>query len=86
MPGVGPCTSPARVLDCATMQGKHYGNPDELLPPAESAKLIGISRDTLKRWEKQGRISSLRTPHGHRRFRRGDVEALLSVGTEEAAS
>lgn len=67
------------MLDYATMQGKHPANPDELLPPAESAKLIGISRDTLKRWEKKGRITSLRTPEGHRRFRRGDVEALLSV-------
>jgi excisionase family DNA binding protein len=61
------------------MQGKHPAIYDELLPPAESASLIGISVDTLKRWEKAGRISSLRTPHGHRRYRRGDVEALLTT-------
>lgn len=61
------------------MQGKHPANYDELLPPAESAALVGVSVDTLKRWEKAGRISSLRTPHGHRRYRRGEVEALLTT-------
>lgn len=74
-----------RMLDCATMQGKHPEKPDDFLPPAESAKLIGISRDTLKRWEKKGRITSLRTPEGHRRYRRGDVEALLTQPIEATA-
>lgn len=41
------------MLDYALMQNKHPANPDELLPPAESAKLIGVSPDTLKRWEKK---------------------------------
>jgi excisionase family DNA binding protein len=74
-----------RVLDYATMQGKYPERPDDLLPPAESAKLIGISRDTLKRWEKKGRITALRTPEGHRRFRRRDVEALLTEPIEASA-
>jgi excisionase family DNA binding protein len=74
-----------RVLDYATMQGKHPEHPDDLLPPAESAKLIGISRDTLKRWEKKGLITALRTPEGHRRFRRRDVEGLLTEPIEASA-
>lgn len=67
------------------MQGKHPANPEELLPPAEAAALVGISRDTIKRWERDGRITSLRTPHGHRRYRRGDVEKLLTEPTEASA-
>lgn len=67
------------------MQGKHPANPDELLPPAEAAALVGISRDTIKRWERAGRITSRRTPHGHRRYRRGDVEALLTTPDEVPA-
>lgn len=60
------------------MQPKHPVNPDDLLASGEASKLIGVSRDTLKRWEKKGRITSLRTPDNHRRYRRGDVEALLT--------
>lgn len=44
----------------------------------EAASLLGISTDTMRRWEKAGRITADRTPTGHRRFRRADVEALLT--------
>lgn len=67
------------------MQGKHSANPDDLLPPGEAAALIGVSRDTLKRWEAKDRIRSLRTPDNHRRYRRGDVEALLTEPAEASA-
>ena len=65
------------------MQDKHPAVRDEFLPPSEAAALIGISRDTIKRWEKDGRITSMRTPLGHRRYRRADVEKLL---TNEASA
>jgi len=55
-----------------------YGADDDLLATAESAKLIGVSVRTLYRYEDQGRITSVRTPGGHRRYRRADVERLLS--------
>ncbi len=62
------------------MQIKHAVPKGEHLTIGESAQLIGVSVDTLKRWKKAGRIASLRTPTGPRRFRRSDVEALLSSG------
>ncbi|QBC87350.1 MerR family transcriptional regulator [Mycobacterium avium] len=64
------------------MQGKHPASSDELISPGEAAALLGVHVDTVKRWERDGRISSLRTPLNHRRYRRGDVEKLLT----EAAS
>lgn len=67
------------------MQDKHPANPDELLASGDAASLIGVHRDTIKRWEKLGRITSLRTPDGHRRYRRGDVEALLTGPVEASA-
>lgn len=57
---------------------------DDLLPAAAAAALIGVHRDTLKRYEDRDHlIISIRTPTGHRRYRRGDVEALA---TRRAAS
>lgn len=50
----------------------------EYLTVGEAAKRIGISCDTLKRWESAGRIASFRTPTGHRRFQASEVDALLT--------
>lgn len=50
----------------------------------EAAALVGVHVDTLKRWEKAGRISSFRTPLGHRRYNRADVEALLTSSSDTA--
>jgi excisionase family DNA binding protein len=43
----------------------------------DAARLIGVHVDTLRRYEASGRIAAQRTPSGHRRFKRSDVEALL---------
>lgn len=57
-------------------------DPDELLTPQQAAALVGIRADTLSQWARDGRIRSTRTrAGGHRRFRRGDVLAM--VQTEE---
>jgi excisionase family DNA binding protein len=61
---------------------EHAESPDELLAPAAAGAVIGVSRDTIKRYERDGRITSVRTPNGHRRYRRSDIEALLD---DEAA-
>jgi len=53
-------------------------DPDELLTTAQAAKISGVSKMTVTRAVKAGRITPLRTPGGHFRFRRRDVEALLS--------
>lgn len=49
---------------------------DELLPISKAAALLGVSVDTVRRWERAGHIESTRTVGGQRRFRRGDVERL----------
>lgn len=50
----------------------------ESLAIGETARLLGVSVDTVREWERQGVIASSRTPGNQRRFRRSDVEALLS--------
>lgn len=48
-----------------------------LLSTAQAARLAHVGPSTLKRWADAGRLSSLRTAGGHRRFRRMDIERLV---------
>ena len=54
---------------------------DELLTPGDVAELFGVGLTTVARWADNGRLDSIRTPGGHRRFRRADVDALLAQAT-----
>lgn len=51
--------------------------PEPLLTPAEVAKLFRVDPKTVTRWAASGRLTSIRTPGGHRRFREAEVRALL---------
>ena len=42
----------------------------------KAAKLLGVSQDTLRRWEKEGKIVSQRTLKGHRRYSEGEISGL----------
>lgn len=50
---------------------------DPLLTPGEVARIFRVDPKTVTRWAKAGRIDSVRTPGGHRRFRESDVRELL---------
>jgi excisionase family DNA binding protein len=50
---------------------------DPLLTPAEVASLFRVDPKTVNRWAKAGRIRSIRTLGGHRRYRESEVRALL---------
>lgn len=52
---------------------------DPLLTPAEVAALFRVDPKTVTRWAQAGKISSIRTLGGHRRFRRSEVLALLEA-------
>ncbi|WP_110208855.1 BldC family transcriptional regulator [Nocardioides daejeonensis] len=53
------------------------GEVDSLLTPAEVAALFRVDPKTVTRWAKAGKISSIRTLGGHRRFRREEIMTLL---------
>ncbi len=48
-----------------------------LLTSGEVAALFRVDRKTVSRWAKAGRVDSIRTPGGHRRFRGSEIKALL---------
>jgi len=49
---------------------------DELLRPREVATVFGVRTSTIARWAREGRLSAVFTPGGHRRYRRSDLQAL----------
>lgn len=59
--------------------------PEKLLTPGEVALMFRVDPKTVTRWASAGRIGSIRTPGGHRRFRESEVTALLAQLTVEAA-
>jgi excisionase family DNA binding protein len=52
---------------------------DDLLTPAEVAKRFRVDPKTVARWAKAGKIRSVRTLGGHRRYRKTEVDAALEV-------
>jgi excisionase family DNA binding protein len=59
--------------------------PDRLLTPGEVALLFRVDPKTVTRWASSGRIGSIRTPGGHRRFRESEVNVLLADLTFESS-
>lgn len=49
---------------------------DRPLTSGEVALIFGVTKTTVKRWAEDGHLAAFRTPGGHHRFRRQDVEAL----------
>src|SRR5450759_3087316 len=52
-------------------------DPEALLTPAEVAALFRVDPKTVTRWANDGKLTSLRTPGGHRRYRESEVRNLL---------
>jgi excisionase family DNA binding protein len=51
---------------------------EALLTPAEVASMFRVDPKTVTRWAKAGKLSSIRTLGGHRRYRESEVRELLS--------
>lgn len=50
---------------------------DRLMKPGEVAAEFRVDPKTVTRWAAAGRIHSIRTPGGHRRFWESEVRAIL---------
>ena len=50
----------------------------DLIGRAEAARLLGVAPETVTHWANSGKLSYVRLPSGHRRYRLEDVQELLS--------
>lgn len=53
--------------------------PPELLTPGEVAALFHVDPKTVTRWAQSGRLSTIRTLGGHRRYSAAEVYRLLQT-------
>jgi excisionase family DNA binding protein len=57
-----------------------HDDGDALLTPAQVAALFGVCNKTVRRWARTGRLpTAVCTVGGHRRYRWGDVQAVLAT-------
>jgi len=56
-------------------------NAGALLTPGEVARLFRVDPKTVTRWEKDGRLSSVKTLGGHRRYPKAQITHALHAGT-----
>lgn len=57
---------------------------DRLLTLDDTKNLLGVSKTTLQRWDREGRLVAQRTEGGHRRYRQSDIEKLIGGFSAES--
>jgi excisionase family DNA binding protein len=60
-----------------TSSGDNRTPPESLLTPGEVAILFRVDPKTVTRWAQAGKVPSIRTLGGHRRYRESDIRSLL---------
>jgi molybdopterin-binding protein len=60
--------------------------PRRLLPAAEAARALGISLDTLRRWDRQGRIRTERDAANRRLVAASEIERLRGPEAHEVSA
>src|SRR5881398_2482473 len=53
------------------------GGDSDWLTLGQAAKFLGVAQSTIRKWSDLGRVPAFYTPGGHRRYKRGDLEAFL---------
>jgi molybdopterin-binding protein len=56
----------------------------ELLKPHDAARLMSVSYPTLKQWIYKGKVHSDKTPGGHHRIPRSEVERFTTTTSKRA--
>lgn len=51
---------------------------EELISISEAANLLGVSIDTLRRWDQSGKLGSVKSEGGHRKYYRSQIEVFLN--------
>jgi excisionase family DNA binding protein len=78
-----PGTWVRREADADVATVRTQSDSENLLTPSEVATLFRVDPKTVTRWAKAGKLASIRTLGGHRRYRESEVRLLLEGNTTE---
>jgi excisionase family DNA binding protein len=56
----------------------------DYLMPGEAADLLGVTRDTIRRYVDSGLLEGIKTPGGQRRIDRQSVEQITGHNTPQS--
>jgi excisionase family DNA binding protein len=59
---------------------------DELMTRAEVARLFRVDPKTVTKWAKAGKLRTIRTLGGHRRYYTSDIRTILTSATSAPAA
>lgn len=77
-PRRGPRRHLARGPELEKRMNARSLETEALLTPAEVASMFRVDPKTVTRWAKSGKLNSIRTLGGHRRYREAEVRMLLA--------
>src|SRR3989440_9196697 len=55
-----------------------HRDDSEWLTLGQAARFLGVAQSTIRKWTDSGRVPAFKTPGGHRRYRRGDLDSFLA--------
>lgn len=67
-------------------QSRRPDAQSEWLTLGRAADYLGVAQSTIRKWCDAGRVPAFTTPGGHRRFRKGDLDAFLESSRPGAGS
>lgn len=56
---------------------------DKLLTLDETAKILNVSKETLRNWDRGGKLVALRSEGGHRKYLQSKINDYLGIETED---
>jgi len=63
-------------------RGDDVSETKELMTPSEVGEALRVDAKTVTRWAERGLIRAIKTPGGHNRFYRTDIEAIVNGEAE----
>ena len=54
----------------------------DVIRPAEAAKRLSVHPQTLRAWDRQGKLKAIRLPSGQRRYRQADLETWMGSSSQ----
>jgi excisionase family DNA binding protein len=58
---------------------------EPLLTPGEVAAMFRVDPKTVTRWARDGKLTSIRTLGGHRRYREAEIRTRLTAATRDCS-